>query len=130
MTALSEQLEALAFDRASPADANEAIARVREQRSAEGVEAVSYEIALPGLAPEEFLAHKALPKLVYFLDCRGVKVPGSGGVFVSLFSAAGLLFLEAGPLVELLVKTRGLTLAEAVRRYGSDGKGDPPLLGG
>lgn len=130
MSGLLSQVENLAFERASPADANEAIARVREARSAGGGDALSYEIALPALAPDEFLAHKALPKLLYFLDCRGVKVPGSGNVFVSLFSAAGLLFVEAGPLVQLLADARGLTLAEAVRRYGADGAGDPPLLGG
>lgn len=130
MSTLVAQLEALAFDRASPADANEAISRVRDARSEGGADALSYEIALPALAPDEFLTHKALPKLLYFLDCRGVKVPASGNVFVSLFTPGGLLFVEAGPLVELLVKTRGFTLAEAVRRYGADGAGDPPLLGG
>lgn len=130
MSPLVDAIAALAFDRASPADANEAITRVRAARSEGGVDALSYEIALPALAPDEFLTHKALPKLLYFLDCRGVKVPASGGVFVSLFSASGLWFVEAGPLVELLVKHRGFTLAEAVRRYGADGVGDPPLLGG
>lgn len=131
MSTLVEQISALAFDRASPAEANVAITRVRDERSeAKGFEAVSYEIALPALGPDEFLTHKALPKLTYFLDCRGVKVPNSGGVFVTLFSEAGLLFVEAGPLVELLAKTRGLTLAETVRRYGESGVGDPALLGG
>ena len=130
MNPVLDALSALAFHRASPLEANHAIEDVRAERSARGQDAVSYEIALPALAPDEFLLHKALPKLTYFLDCRGVKVPGSGAVFVSLFSAEGLLFLEAGPMVEVLAKARGLTLAEVVRRYGSDGKGDPPLLGG
>ena len=129
MTPILERLQQLAFHRASPIAANEAIEDVRIARS-ESQDAVSYEIALPALAPDEFLTTKALPKLVYFLDCRGVKVPGSGAVFVSLFTADGLLFLEAGPMVEVLAKARGLTLAEVVRRYGSDGKGDPALLGG
>ena len=131
MTPLLEQLSELAFHRAAPADANAAIDEARAVRTeASGQDAVSYEIALPALAPDEFLTTRALPKLVYFLDCRGVKVPGSGGVFVSLFTAAGLLFIDAGPLVERLAQARGLSMAELVRRYGSDGKGDPPLLGG
>lgn len=130
MNTVLEQLTQLAFHRASPAEANQAIEDVRNQRSEGGVDALSYEVALPALAPDEFLTTKVLPKLVYFLDCRGVKVPSSGAVFVSLFSAEGLYFLEAGPMVEVLTKARGLTLAEAVRRYGADGKGDPPLLGG
>ncbi|MDP2276043.1 MAG: STAUR_1299 family protein [Archangium sp.] len=129
MSPILEQLQQLAFHRASPLAANEAIEEVRIARS-ESQDAVSYEIALPALAPDEFLTARALPKLVYFLDCRGVKVPASGAVFVSLFTADGLLFLEAGPMVEVLAKARGLTLAEVVRRYGSDGKGDPALLGG
>lgn len=130
MSVVLEQLAAIAFHRASPAEANQAINDTRGRRSEAGPEAVSYEVAVPALAPDEFLTTKALPKLVYFLDCRGVKVPGSGAVFVSLFTAEGLLFVEAGPMVEVLARARGLTLAEVVRRYGSDGKGDPPLLGG
>lgn len=129
MSAILDQLNQLAFHRASPAEANTAIDEVRAARS-ETQEAVSYEVALPALAPDEFLTTKVLPKLTYFLDCRGVKVPGSGAVFVSIFSPEGLLFVEAGPMVEVLARARGLTLAETVRRYGSDGKGDPALLGG
>jgi hypothetical protein len=130
MSTVLEQLAALAFHRASPAEANQAISDTRSRRSEGGEEALSYEVAVPALAPEEFLTTRVLPKLTYFLDCRGVKVPGSGGVFVSLFTAEGLLFIEAGPVVEVLARARGLTLAEVVRRYGADGKGDPPLLGG
>lgn len=130
MNPLVEQLSQLAFHRALPLEANRAIDDVRALRSEGGQEPISYEVALPALAPDEFLTTRVLPKLVYFLDCRGVKVPGSGGVFVSIFSTDGLLFVEAGPMVELLTRARGLTLAEVVRRYGSDGKGDPPLLGG
>lgn len=130
MSPLLDELSRLAFDRAPNAEANTAIARVRDARTEGGVEALSYEVAVPALAPDEYLKDKALPKLAYFLDCRGVKVPSSGGVFVSVFTPEGLLFAEAGPVVELLAKARGLTLAEVVRRYGADGTGDPMLLGG
>lgn len=129
MSALLEKLAALAFHRASPADANNAIDEARTIRSSEGRDAVSYEIALPALAPEEFLSHQALAKLVYFLDCRGVKPPSSGNVFVSLFTEGGLFFIDAGLVVEALAAARSLTLAEVVRRYGESGTGDPPLLG-
>ena len=128
MNPILEALTQLAFHRASPTQANQAIDDVRAQRS-ENSEAISYEVTLPELSPDTFLSTKVLPKLVYFLDCRGVKVPGSGNVFVSIFSSTGLLFVEAGPLVEVIARARGLTLAEVVRRYGSHGKGDPPLLG-
>ncbi|MFZ5438450.1 MAG: STAUR_1299 family protein [Myxococcota bacterium] len=126
---LVDRLIALAFHSASPTEANRAIDEVRQSR-AELREAMSYEVALPGLAPDEFLTSKVLPKLAYFLDCRGVKPPASGDVFVSLFTTQGLYFVEAGPMVQLLAEARGLTLAETLRRYGADGAGDPPLLGG
>lgn len=129
MTPLVAELAALAFHRASPADANAAIDEARQRRGQGGAEATSYELALPGLDPDGFLAHKALPKLVYFLDCRGIHPPASGDVFVSLFSAEGLAFIDAGPVVEVLARARGLTLAEVVRRYGADGSGDPKQLG-
>lgn len=130
MSPLVDALSRLAFARAPNAEANAAIAKVRDERSEGGVEALSYEVALPALAPDEYLKDKALPKLAYFLDCRGVKVPNSGGVFVSVFTSEGLLFADAGPVVELLAQARGLTLAEVIRRYGADGAGDPMLLGG
>lgn len=129
MSPLVDRLAALAFLRASPADANSAIDEARRVRGTETHEALSYEVALPNLGPDEFLTTKVLPKLTYFLDCRGVKVPASGDVFVSLFSTDGLLFVDAGPMVQVLAEARGLTLAEVVRRYGADGAGDPPLLG-
>lgn len=130
MSDLLEELRTLAFSRAASSDANEAIARVREARAKASVEATSYELALPGLAPESWLLERALPKLAYFLDCRGVRLPGSGGVFVSLFMGDGLLFLEAGPFVEAMARRRGLSLDEVRRRYGANGTGEPPLLGG
>lgn len=129
MSPLVDRLAALAFFRASPADANQAIDEARRVRGSDTRDAHSYEVALPSLGPDEFLTTKVLPKLTCFLDCRGVKVPASGGVFVSLFSTDGLLFIDAGPMVQLLAEARGLTLAETVRRYGADGAGDPPLLG-
>lgn len=124
--ALVSELCALAFDRAAPAEANEAIARARERFDGSGV---SYEVVLPELAPDEFLAHRVLPKLVNFLCSRGARLPGSGGVFVSLFTGDGLYFVEAGPFAVRVGAERGLDAAELTRRYRPDGPGDPPLLG-
>lgn len=129
MSTLLADLNGLAFHRATPTQANQAIDEARAMRAAQGSEGLSYEIALPALDPEHYLLEKALPKLVYFLDCRGVHPPSSGNVFVSLFSNDGLTFVDAGPLVERCAKARGLTLHELVKRYGDDGTGDPLLLG-
>lgn len=126
---LLDELHALAFHRAPATAANGAIDEARTLRAQNGSEGLSYEIALPALNPEAYLLEKALPKLVYFLDCRGIHPPASGSVFVSLFSREGLTFIDAGPLVEACAKARGLTLAELVRRYGDQGTGDPLLLG-
>jgi hypothetical protein len=126
---LLERLLALAFARAPLEDANQAIARAREDRGVPGQPAVSYEAALPALDPDHHLAHQLLPRLVYFLDCRGAALPAAGGVFVSLFTPGGLYFLEAGPLVVALAAVRGLSLGELRHRYGQAGVGDPPLLG-
>jgi len=126
MSALVDELISLAFARGEVTNANAAIDDARAER---GANALSYEVALPALGPDEFLTLRVLPKLTYFLDCRGVKPPSSGGVFLSLFTADGLHFIDAGPAFEKIVKARGFTMAEAVRRYGESGVGDPPLLG-
>jgi len=129
MTALVERLQGLAFARAPLPEANDAIARVREERAAGGQAALSYEVALPALDPDTYLTHRLLPRLVYFLDCRGASLLGGEGLFVSLFSAQGLHFIEAGAVLRALGEARGLDPAELRRRYGEGGVGDPPLLG-
>lgn len=130
MSSLVDRLVGHAFASASPVDANEAIGRVRDERSALHAQAHSYEVVLPGLAPAEYLTELVLPRLVYFLDCHGVRLPGSPEVFVSLFTPEGLFFVESTDLVSLLAEAKGLTLDEARRRYGQGGSGDPLLLGG
>ncbi len=122
-------VQTLAFGHANAVQANEAIAAAREERGSEQSLAISYELALPALDPDTWLQTRALPKLVYFLDCRGAKLPHTPGVFVSLFTADELLFVDAGALVQAIAESRGLTLAEVVRRYGDGGAGDPALLG-
>lgn len=126
---LVEQLAARAFLTAAPLDANDAIAEARALHGGDGGESISYELVLPALGPDEFLTGRALQKLVYFLDCRGAKLPRTPGVFVSLFTPGGLLCIDAGAAVEVMAAARGLALEEVVRRYGEAGAGDPPLLG-
>jgi hypothetical protein len=127
--ALVEAVCALAFARAQVSEANEAIAAARARTEVDGVPGTSYELVLPALDPDEFLTHRALPKLVNFLCCRGAHLPGSAGVFVSLFTEDGLYFVDAGPFAVLLGQARGLDAAELMRRYRPDGPGDPLLLG-
>jgi hypothetical protein len=130
VSGLVERLVELAFAHAEPEAANVGIARAREAWASGGTPGLSYEAALPALDPEQYLTHRLLPRLVYFLDCRGAPMTGGEGVFVSLFTPSGLHFIDAGTLVATVAAARGLTAEDLVRRYGQQGVGDPPLLGG
>jgi hypothetical protein len=130
MTELVSKLMALAFETAEASLANSAIEAVRERRSFDGGSATSYEVALPGVDVDGFLTSKTLPKLVYFLDCRGQRPPTTPRTFVSLFTPQGLYFIDAGAMVMALGAALGVvTPAELVRRYGENGTGDPKRLG-
>ncbi len=130
MSAVLEVLVQRAFLRADPAHANEAIEEARldvEDRT--GQPAFSYELFVPTTSVDEYFLSHALPKLVNFLHCRGFKSANTPGVFVSLFTPSGLVFIEAGAVVEALATLRHLSIDEAWRRYGDCGTGDPKLLG-
>lgn len=129
MTPLVEALVAKAFHRAALADANSAIEDARRLRATGASTAISYEIAVPALGVDEFLTHKALPKLVYFLNCRGFLPAKTPGLFVSLFLPEGLFCIDAGEVATTLGRHRGLSDADLVRRFGAEGTGDPLQLG-
>jgi hypothetical protein len=109
---------ALAFHRVPASEANEAMARLRESEGDEAQPALSYEVVLPREGGAEHLADKVLPRLVYFLHCRGARLPQCPGVFVSIFSGDELYFLRASDLVQALSRQTGLAPEEMVRRYG------------
>jgi hypothetical protein len=130
MSGLVEELVNGAFARASAADANTTIDEVRETIEAEtGAPAFSYELFVPRVNVEAWLLEQALPRLVYFLSCRGLRTSRTPGVFVSLFTDGGLVFLRAGEVVERLGQRRGLSVDDCFRRYGEGGTGDPKALG-
>ncbi len=110
---------ARAFHRARAADANAEIARMRQEQGGEGAEHVSYEILVPEREPVRYLVETALPRLVYFLDCRGSKLSGAHGVFATLFVGDELYFVRARDLVDELSRLSGLSTDEMVRRWGS-----------
>jgi hypothetical protein len=102
----------LAFDTAPAAEANSAIARIRDER-----EERSYELVLPDTDVRAFLLERTLPKLVSHLESVGARLPGCGGVFLSVFSGDTLHFISAGDAVRLLAEWSGLSLDELKRRY-------------
>jgi hypothetical protein len=107
----------LAFERAPAAEANSAIARLRDER-----EERSYELVLPEAQVRAFLLERTLPRLVDHLESVGAKLPGCGGVFLSVFSGDTLHFISARDAVQLLSEWSGLSLEELKRRYGPNSK--------
>jgi hypothetical protein len=109
----------LAFAQAPAAEANSAIARTREEQG----DLKSYEILLPAEDVRAFLLERMLPKLVDYLESVGAKLPGCGGVFLSVFSGDMLHFIHARDAVRLLSEWSGLSFEELKRRYGPGGTG-------
>ncbi|MBI3181773.1 MAG: hypothetical protein HYZ28_06485 [Myxococcales bacterium] len=110
---------ARAFHRARAADANREIAKVRREEGGEGKEHLSYEILLPPTEPLRHLLEVVLPRMVYFLDCRGAKLPAAAGVFTSIFVGEEIFFVRAGDLLEELRRLAGLAPGEMVARWGA-----------
>jgi hypothetical protein len=120
---MDEALSALlsrAFHRAKAAEANHAIAQVRESEGDPAQPAVSYECVIPSQGAAEHLMTKVLPRMVYFLECSGARLPHCQGVFLSIFVEGDLYFVRAGDAVEELARISGLTLEQLVERYGSE----------
>jgi hypothetical protein len=103
----------LAFAHAPAAEANSAIARIREERGDER----SYELVLPDKNIRAFLVERTLPRLVDFLESVGAKLPGCGKVFLSVFSGEKLFFISAKDAVQLLSAWSGLSMEELKQRY-------------
>jgi hypothetical protein len=115
-----ERLLSSAFHQASGADANSEIEKVRVERGSELAEALSYEGAAPPTGTVEWLVERFLPKLVYFLDCRGARLPQAPGVFVSLFVGDRVHFFEVEVLLGALSEWSGLGFDEMVQRWGAN----------
>ena len=111
-----EALKARAFHHVPAPQANAEIERVRvEQGGVGGKDALSYEVAV---TTYDDLVEDVVPKLVYFLDCRGLKLDRAPGVFLSLFIGDALYFLQVGDFFGVL----GLPLDELVRKHGAASK--------
>jgi hypothetical protein len=114
-----EALLARAFHRARAVDANREIAAVRERKAQAGArQALSYEIVIPAEGAAGYLVSEVLPRLVYFLDCRGATLPRATDVFASLFVGEELLFVEVDALLEELAALSGLDFDQMVERWG------------
>lgn len=119
MDPLVEELLGRAFATRPAEQANTAIAEVRSERGGVLGEALSYEGVLPVGREREHLCDVVLPRLVYFLDCRGARPPSAPGVFVSLFHDRTLYFVAPEVVFDVLVRATGLTTDEMVARFGA-----------
>lgn len=118
MDADTDELLRLAFATAPALEANTAIAHMRERGDEEGFGTTSYELVLPAQNVRAFLLDTTLPRLVDYLESSGAKLPGCGGVFLSVFHGDTLHFLPARAGVELLSRWSGLSMSELKLRYG------------
>ncbi|QRK05863.1 hypothetical protein JQX13_37855 [Archangium violaceum] len=118
MDAAADELLRLAFDRAPALEANQAIARIRDQEGDELSGSTSYELVLPAENVRSYLLDYTLPRLVDYLESSGAKLPHCGGVFLSVFAGDTLHFLRARDVVELLSRWSGLSMSELKTRYG------------
>lgn len=118
MSALQPLLDK-AFHRARAMDANHEIASQRNAQAFGGAEALSYELVLSEADDLRGVAEKVLPKLVYFLDCRGLPLHDARGVFLSLFVGQALYFVHASDFIAVLAPAAGLSLPELKTKYGA-----------
>jgi hypothetical protein len=114
-----ERLLHAAVGRAKASDANAAIAAMRIQEGSADRPAMSYEVVLPPEAADDYLTGMLMPRLVYFLDCAGFKLPRSAGVFLSVYRGEELLFIRAADAIAELSRISGLSPAAMVAQFGS-----------
>lgn len=117
------------------AEANTAIGAMREERAVGGEPGLSYEVVVPAGEPWKHLTGVALPKLVYFLDCRGALGQKTPGIFVSAFVGERLYFFDAGAFIVAVAKHAGLEFSALREKWGERTGGpsapsSPKLLGG
>ncbi len=113
-----------AFARVKATDANVAIADMRIEEGSDDRPAVSYEVVLPVSNAAEYLTGSLMPRLIYFLDSGGFKLPRCAGVFVSLFHGDDLFFIRAADAVNELCRITGISPTQMVQRFGSQ-SGNP-----
>ena len=113
-----------AFEQAPSQTANVAIDRIRQKMGA-GKEGVSYEIVWPSSTAPTGALERMASQLVYFLDCRGARLPEAPGVVVSLFVGDTLYFLHARDFVEQLSVCLRLPIADMVTQWGQAAAASP-----
>lgn len=118
MDARIERLLNLHFEEAPAIEANARIQAVRERLGAEK-QATSYEVLLPKGADWSWFEQNVVPRMVYHLECLGVRPPEAPGVFLSVFEGETLYFLHARDVFALVGELMALTPEELLVRFGT-----------
>ncbi len=113
-----DRLLKLAFEEARGIEANARIQAVRE-RLGGAKPASSYEVLLPQDASWSWFETEVVPRLVYHLECMGIRPPEAPGVFLSLFQGDRLLFVHAHDAFALISERMALSPEELLARFGT-----------
>lgn len=129
MESVLDALRALAFREEPAREANQAIDSVRGGFEA-GERAFSYEILSTGKESFGALAQAVVPKLVYFAETTGRRLPDCAGLFLSVFVGERIFFVSARAFLDRAARLFESTVAELAQRYGPAGKvpTGPPLM--
>lgn len=105
-TTLLARLESLAFHTCNAADANEELARLRDERELEYGRAIAYEIvAKEGGALDPSL----LPRLAVHLEAKRIQLTSCPELFAGIFAGETLYFVDGPDLVAALLSHAGLS---------------------
>ena len=105
-----------AIHRVKAVEATPAIAQMRLQEASERP-ARSYEVVLPASQPVDYLISNVMPRLVYFLESAGFKLPSCKGAFLSVFYSEDLFFIRAADAIDELSRISALSPAQMVERF-------------
>jgi len=106
-----------AIHRVKAVEATPAVAQMRLQEASERP-ARSYEVVLPASRSADYLIGTLMPRLVYFLESAGFKLPSCKGVFLSVFHGEDLFFIRAADAIDELSRISALSPAQMVERFG------------
>jgi hypothetical protein len=114
-----KQLLDLAFRVELAAQANTAIAEVREAEGSGAEPARSYELILGADATFDAFAQAALPRLVYHFESVRARPPSFGNTVISVFAGDRLLFIRAAEFLPAVARLLATTVDDLYARYGT-----------
>ena len=116
-----------AFFHADVESATLAIEQARARFSEEAqLDGFSFEVVVPELADEAWLAGQLVGPLVYFCQSLGAPPPACPGIFVSLFAGQKLHCVIAAEVIAWAGRELGMSTDDLIERYGTHEMEAPP----